>query len=69
MILWSSSILIGSIGRSLTFGTGFDCSLELVVDVKYPVGGRSQSCLNNSCWCPRSTGEGMEGGTEIGEEV
>ena len=41
MILWSSSISTGSIGGSLTFGAGSGHSLELVVDIKYPVTGRS----------------------------
>ena len=35
-IVWSSSILTGSIGGSLTFGMGFNRSLELVIDVRYP---------------------------------
>ena len=68
-MLWSSSISTGLIGGNLTLGAGSGCSSELVINVKYPVTGRSWSRLNNSCWCPRSTGEGTEGGMEIGEET
>ena len=67
-ISWSSYIVTGSTSGSWTFGTGFDHSLELVVDVRYPWIGRFQSHLNNSCWWVKLTGDRTVGGIEIGEE-